>query len=102
VWQHDAWRHPTQLYLAVAAAVMFTVLWQLRNRMQHEGDLFKLYLILWGGSRFLLEFLRQRDVAGGALSMAQWVCAALVVITILRWMSRHPGLGVANGEAASP
>ncbi len=89
VWQHDAWRHPTQLYMAFAAAIIFVALWQLRNRMECEGDLFKLYLILWGGSRFLIEFLRQRDVAAGALSMAQWVCTALVAsMMLIMWRRR--------------
>jgi phosphatidylglycerol:prolipoprotein diacylglycerol transferase len=88
VWQHDAWRHPTQLYMAFVAAVIFVALWQLRNRMQHEGDLFKLYLVLWGGSRFVIEFLRQRDLSAVDLSMAQWVCAGTVAVSTL-WLLRH-------------
>jgi phosphatidylglycerol:prolipoprotein diacylglycerol transferase len=88
VWQHDAWRHPTQLYMAFVAAAMFVVLWQLRNRMHQEGDLFKLYLVLWGSSRFVMEFLRQRDVAAGGLSTAQWVCMEIAVLSTL-FLLRH-------------
>lgn len=100
VWQHDAWRHPTQLYLAFVAAVIFFALWQLRNRRQREGDLFKLYLVLWGGSRFVIEFLRQRDVAAGALSMAQWVCVALVA-TIMTLIWRRRGVTMLSNTAPS-
>ncbi|HEX8236150.1 MAG TPA: prolipoprotein diacylglyceryl transferase family protein [Abditibacteriaceae bacterium] len=83
VWQHDAWRHPTQLYLAFVAAAIFVVLWQLRNHMRHEGDLFKLYLLLWASSRFVIEFLRQRDVVAGNLSLAQWMCLEIAVMSTL-------------------
>jgi phosphatidylglycerol:prolipoprotein diacylglycerol transferase len=93
VWQHDAWRHPTQLYMAFVAALILVALWQVRNCMQREGDLFKLYLILWGSSRFIIEFLRQKDVAASGWSMAQWVCLGLVAsVMMLIWRGKRVAL----------
>jgi phosphatidylglycerol:prolipoprotein diacylglycerol transferase len=77
VYQHGAWRHPAQLYTSVVALGIFVVLWNLRDRMPGEGDLFKVYIALFGASRFLLEFLRERTLASRGLSTAQWVCLEL-------------------------
>src|SRR5207247_6012464 len=41
VFQHGAWRHPTQFYAALLAAALFGLLVMLRNRMPREGDLFR-------------------------------------------------------------
>jgi phosphatidylglycerol---prolipoprotein diacylglyceryl transferase len=80
VYQHGAWRHPAQLYSALAATAIFGTLLALRDRMPREGDLFKLYLVLYGISRFGLEFLRERNLAFGGLSLAQWVCVEIAVV----------------------
>ena len=79
VHQHGAWRHPTQLYSSAVAVVLFAALFALRDKMPREGDLFRLYLVLFGVSRFALEFLRERNVSFGGLSLAQWVCLEIVV-----------------------
>lgn len=79
VYQHDAWRQPTQLYSAFMAAVIFGVLLALREKMAREGDLFKCYLLLYGTSRFFIEFLRESDPAPGGLSVAQWVCLGMAL-----------------------
>ena len=83
VYQHGAWRHPAQLYSALAAAAIFGTLFALRDRMLREGDLFKLYLVLYGASRFGLEFLRERNLAFGGLSLAQWVCLEMAMVASL-------------------
>jgi phosphatidylglycerol:prolipoprotein diacylglycerol transferase len=93
VYQHGAWRHPTQLYASLFAAALFGVLLAMRGRMPREGDLFRLYLVLFGAGRFGLEFLRERTVAFGGLSLAQWVClemvvAMLPVLVVSGWRAR--------------
>lgn len=79
VYQHGAWRQPTQLYSAATAALIFGVMLTLRDRLPREGDLFKAYLLLYGLSRFAIEFLRERSLAFGGLSLAQWVCLEVAV-----------------------
>ena len=92
VWQHGASRHPAQLYSAATAAATFGLLlwlsgspspsgsswrggWGERLR---EGDLFRLYLLLFGLSRFALEFVRWRESTVLGLSPMQWFCLDLV------------------------
>lgn len=79
VFQHGAWRHPAQLYAAAVALAVFTLLLATRWRGMREGDLFRLYLVLFSLGRFALEFFRERTVAFGGLSIAQWVCLELAV-----------------------
>jgi phosphatidylglycerol:prolipoprotein diacylglycerol transferase len=80
IHQHGEWRHPAQVYLSLTAALIFFVLFALRRRMRREGDPFKLYLALFGGSRFALEFYRERSLAAWSLSLAQWGCRELVAV----------------------
>jgi phosphatidylglycerol:prolipoprotein diacylglycerol transferase len=61
VYQHGEWRHPAQLYSAVAMAVLFLVLFAIRDRAPYDGALFHLYLAAWGAARFGIEFLRERQ-----------------------------------------
>jgi phosphatidylglycerol:prolipoprotein diacylglycerol transferase len=87
-FQHEAFRHPTQLYLAVSAAVTFFVLKRLRDQFP-EGSLFALYLLCFATYRFIIEFFRVTDVLFWSLSTAQWVSIELAVSSILllayRW-----------------
>ncbi|MES1147338.1 MAG: prolipoprotein diacylglyceryl transferase family protein [bacterium] len=78
VYQHEAWRYPTQLISAVVATTIFAVLWAMRDKLK-EGALFKLYLVLFGISRFAIEFWRESPPAWLGLSLMQWVCVEMVV-----------------------
>jgi phosphatidylglycerol:prolipoprotein diacylglycerol transferase len=81
VYQHEAWRHPAQLYASAVSLLIFGALLWLRPRTRREGELFQWYLVLWAAGRFGVEFFRQRDLALGGLSLAQWVCLELAVIS---------------------
>lgn len=83
VYQNGAWRHPTQLYSAAVAAVIFVLLFWLRDRMPREGDLFRLYLVLYGSGRFIVEEFRERTLGLGGLSLAQWVSLELAIMGIV-------------------
>jgi phosphatidylglycerol:prolipoprotein diacylglycerol transferase len=101
VYQHGAWRHPAQLYATVLALALFGVLAALRERMPREGDLFRLYLALFGTSRFLLEFLRERTMSFGGLSLAQWICLELAVTGALALaLSYRRAVSVPKGGVA--
>jgi phosphatidylglycerol:prolipoprotein diacylglycerol transferase len=89
VWQHEAWRHPAQLYAAGAAGVIFVALLLWRDRLAREGDLFRLYLVLFGTSRFVLEFWREREVALAGLSLAQWACLGVILYGCHRLRDRR-------------
>jgi len=81
IYQHDAWRHPSQIYSSLAALVIFTFLFFMCHRLTREGDLFRLYLLLYGITRFTIEFYRERNIAFNGLSTAQWICIEMVVVS---------------------
>lgn len=88
IFEHGEWRHPTQIYSALAAALIFAILFRLRDKMPREGDLFRLYLLLYGASRFGIEFGRERHFAFASLSTVQLICLeTAVVAAIVLWFS---------------
>ena len=70
VLQHGAMRHPTQIYLSLAALFSFVVLYLLRDRV----DLFALSLLLWSVSRIIIEPLRESSIA------SPWLVPGICVI----------------------
>ena len=90
IYQHGAWRHPTQLYAGAAAALIFAVVWFSRGQMRREGDSFKLYLLLYGASRLAIEFARERSTVWNNLSLVQIICleTAIVAAIALAWNNR--------------
>ncbi len=89
VWSHGAFRFPSQLLSAAVAAATFAFLLWLsktfsplegRGAMLREGDLFRVYLVLFGITRFGLEFVRWRESVVFGLSPMQWFCLDLIVI----------------------
>ena len=83
VFQHGAWRHPAQIYSSITAAAMFGVLMWIelspKRLLPRQGDLFRLYLLLFGATRFALEFVRWRETLLWGLSPMQWFCVELIL-----------------------
>jgi len=80
VEQHGALRHPSQIYSAITAALIFFVLLAYRsNRSYQVGSIFKLYLVLFAASRFLIEFTREQTGLIAGLSVMQWFCLEILV-----------------------
>lgn len=80
-------RHPSQLYEAFfEGLVLFVVLWLYKDRKKREGDVFGLFLILYGFFRFLCEFFREPDVQigyiFGFITMGQILSGLMVIIGI--------------------
>jgi phosphatidylglycerol:prolipoprotein diacylglycerol transferase len=73
--------HPTQLYEALAEAIICAILyWRLRKPHQ-DGQIIGLYLVLYGIVRFSVEFLREHDLSnplGGPFVLEQWISIALI------------------------
>jgi len=72
--------HPAQLYEAAAEAAIFGILWRFFHRAHKPGQVIALYLALYSGARFVIEFFRYHEQAppfGGPLSVTQWISAAL-------------------------
>jgi len=77
VYQAGALRHPSQLYSAAVSLSIFAVLLYAQGKVKYEGDLFRIYLLLFGLTRFVLEFFRERSAVFLGLSLAQWISLEL-------------------------
>ncbi len=79
IHQHGADRHPTQLYSLIAALGSLALLIWVKPKLVREGDLFKVYLGVFGVTRFVIEFFRATESRPYGLTVMQWVCIELVV-----------------------
>ncbi|MGH7474696.1 MAG: prolipoprotein diacylglyceryl transferase [Longimicrobiales bacterium] len=95
--------HPTQLYEAAGALLLFTVLWRISSRPLAAGRLFALYMIGAGTLRFFVEIVRAKtDRIGLGLSTSQIMSVLVVVagIWLWRWAARRrplPAAATATG-----
>lgn len=87
--------HPTQLYEAGAEALILAFLLAFERRgRQFPGRTFWTYMLLYGVSRFVIEFYRgdPRGTVFDALSTSQFVSVILVPLSVvmLLLLSRRP------------
>ena len=78
--------HPTQLYEAGAEALILVFLLAFERRGRpFPGRTFWSYMLLYGISRFIIEFYRgdQRGMVFDALSTSQFVSVILVPLAIV-------------------
>jgi phosphatidylglycerol:prolipoprotein diacylglycerol transferase len=82
--------HPTQLYEIGLAAIMFAILWRLgAKRGLRSGQLFSVFLALYGIERFFIEFVRaksDRFVLG--LSTSQIMSIVLLIVAAILWQKQ--------------
>lgn len=91
--------HPTQLYEAAAAFVMFGILMWLNRRPHPRGRVWGIFLILLGIERFLVEIVRAKDDRFfGPFTVAQLISVLLIVAGTI-WALRRDRL-VATADAA--
>ena len=77
--------HPTQLYEAIPLFVIGALLLKLRSKRTPDRRVFATYLLLVGGTRFLVEFLRVNARVAGPLTVAQ--LASLTALAAGLWLS---------------
>jgi phosphatidylglycerol:prolipoprotein diacylglycerol transferase len=91
--------HPNQIVQSVTSFIVFVIvsLYWYRHR-EEPGRTTALFLMLYGTTRFVVEFLRDPAAGGaprGALSHSQYMCLAFVAggAFIWWWQRRHlPGV----------
>jgi phosphatidylglycerol---prolipoprotein diacylglyceryl transferase len=91
--------HPTPVYETLAMGAVAWFLWRRRNSMR-PGGLFALYLVLAGGERFLVEFLRRNDRVVAGLTVAQLIALGMVVAGGV-WLMRMRSTGGVPAPARS-
>lgn len=93
--------HPTQLYSAIDAGLLFLVLWFFYPFRQRDGEVTALLLTLHPISRFLLEVARvdEGSFAGTPFTISQLVSFGLLAAGIALWawaVSRPRGTAFAR------
>jgi len=83
-------RHPSQLYeSALEGWALFLILWSIKEGKIPRGGLLALFLLLYGGFRFFLEFFREPDeqlgFVWGPLSMGQVLSAFMIGVGVILW-----------------
>lgn len=86
--------HPTQLYESAAEAlILVLLLWTEKKGRPFEGRTFWSYLVLYGISRFVIEFFRgdERGIVFGTISTSQFISLIVVPVAIgmLLYLSRQ-------------
>jgi phosphatidylglycerol:prolipoprotein diacylglycerol transferase len=76
-------RHPSQLYeSALEGGVLFLILWFLKDKKLPTGGLLAIFLSLYGGFRFFVEFFREPDAhlgfVLGPFTMGQILTAFMI------------------------
>jgi phosphatidylglycerol:prolipoprotein diacylglycerol transferase len=87
-------RHDLGLYEALVLFAIAGLLWWLWSRRRLEGRLLGLLAVLYGGARFLLDFLRASDVAYADARYAGLTPAQYGSVLLLAWgawrLARRP------------
>jgi phosphatidylglycerol:prolipoprotein diacylglycerol transferase len=74
VWQHGAWRHPSQIYLSLSCLFILGMLWLYSRSNPLENGLFYLQGLLYCLARFIVEFYRDGAPVFAGLTTAQLAC----------------------------
>ncbi len=74
VYQHGAFRHPTQIYLSLANFAILGILLIYNRKSPPENALFYMQAALYSIFRFVMEFWRETPPPVMGLSIAQWAC----------------------------
>jgi phosphatidylglycerol---prolipoprotein diacylglyceryl transferase len=94
-------RHPSQLYqFALEGVLLFVLMWLYARRERPSGQVSGVFLIGYGGFRFIAEYFREPDAFLGlqalGLSRGQWLCVPMIVAGLLIWgWARRQGLAAA-------
>jgi phosphatidylglycerol:prolipoprotein diacylglycerol transferase len=80
-------RHPSQLYhVGLEGLALFAILWLYSSRPRPRAAVSGVFLIGYGGFRFITEFFREPDHGifglSYSISMGQWLSLPMVVIGI--------------------
>lgn len=71
--------HPTQLYEIAMSVLIFLILWKMRGHRHGGGWLWWVWMILAGGERFIVEFVRVKDDRFlGPLTIAQVISVGII------------------------
>ena len=93
-------KHPTQLYEALSYAILgvaLILMYKNRVKWMYKGSYIGIFFIVLFGMRFLIEFIKEDQVAfeaGMALNMGQWLSIPFILIgvglLVYSYMKKQP------------
>lgn len=88
--------HPTPIYEFILGVIIFLILWNLRKKINVNGKVFMLFLILHGFARFIIEFIRINPKILFGLSEAQIISIILILggFVGIYFLNKKPNLVV--------
>ncbi len=97
-------RHPTQVYLALAAAGILVIVRAQRGQTLGPGTLFALAVFLQSVSRFVVDFFVDAPSVAGPLTLGQLAsgAAALIALWFLASLSRRAPLPESEAAVEVP
>lgn len=81
--------HPSFIYEIGFQLAAFVVLLWLRNRIEHPGELFVLYIAGYAAFRFLVEFTRANETVWLDLTRPQWFLLPSLLLVAFRLRYGH-------------
>jgi len=90
-------KHPTQLYEALSYLLIFLVTYAVylkKDGHLHNGRLFGWWLVALFGARFVIEFVKEEQVAfeqGMTLDMGQWLSVPFILCGLALVVLSHKG-----------
>jgi len=91
--------HPTPIYESLTMGLIALLLWSWRGAFR-PGVLFAFYLILAGGERFLVEFVRRNEVVWAGLTVPQLESLGLILLGAI-WLLVQNRFGGLRPDSAS-
>jgi prolipoprotein diacylglyceryltransferase len=90
-WPNGTLRHPVALYLILFDLALFGFLLWYRKRAKCPGQIFLIFLIIYGGGRFLLDFTRNvsADPHYWGLAASQWISIMLLTFVLSYYIIRQ-------------
>ena len=96
--------HPTQLYESAAEFCIFGILYWAFGRPHRTGGIIGLYLLLYGATRFVVEFFRyheQGNLWGTPLDASQWISLLLIGLGAV-CLLKPPATRISPAGATAP
>lgn len=88
---HTVAYQPAQLYEMVWDAIVFGIVWRLRDRVRGDGSLFLIYMSLYSFGRFFISFAREDNIYFANLRQAQIIALAVMALAIplVVWLNQR-------------
>lgn len=81
--------YPTQLYDIAVNLIILLVVYLLERKKKFEGQLFLVYLMMYGVGRSIVEMFRGDEARGyvidGVLTHSQFIAVIIIAVSILVW-----------------